>query len=68
MRYNQGVDSYLTRLDAQRSLFSARQSLISTRLALLENQVALYKAVGGGWQAEESGAHSSLTAPSPDAE
>jgi multidrug efflux system outer membrane protein len=50
-RYEQGVDSYLTRLDAQRSLFSARQGLISTRLAQLSNQVALYKAVGGGWQA-----------------
>lgn len=53
LRYNQGVDSYLTRLDAQRSLFSARQTLISTRLALLQNQVALYKAVGGGWQEPE---------------
>ncbi len=51
VRYEQGVDSYLTRLDAQRSLFSAKQGLISTRLAQLNNQVALYKAVGGGWQA-----------------
>ncbi len=51
VRYEQGVDSYLTRLDAQRSLFSAKQGLISTRLAQLSNQVALYKAVGGGWQA-----------------
>ena len=49
-RYQQGVDSYLTRLDAQRSLFSAQQSLIATRLALLGNEVNLYKAIGGGWQ------------------
>lgn len=49
-RYQQGVDSYLTRLDAQRSLFSAQQSLIATRLALLGNEVSLYKAIGGGWQ------------------
>ena len=49
-RYEQGVDSYLTRLDAQRSLFSAKQGLISTRLAQVTNQVALYKAIGGGWQ------------------
>jgi multidrug efflux system outer membrane protein len=48
------VDSYLTRLDAQRSLFSAKQGLISTRLAQLSNQVALYKAVGGGWQAADA--------------
>ncbi len=49
-RYQQGVDSYLARLDAQRSLFSAQQSLIATRLALLGNEVNLYKAIGGGWQ------------------
>ncbi len=54
VRYEKGVDSYLTRLDAQRSLFSAKQGLISTRLAQLSNQVALYKAVGGGWQATDA--------------
>lgn len=54
VRYEKGVDSYLTRLDAQRSLFSAKQGLISTRLAQLSNQVALYKAVGGGWQATDT--------------
>lgn len=51
-RYAQGVDSYLTRLDAQRSLFSAQQALVSTRLAQLSNQISLFKAFGGGWQAE----------------
>lgn len=54
VRYEKGVDSYLTRLDAQRSLFSAKQGLISTRLAQLSNQIALYKAVGGGWQATDT--------------
>ncbi|GJC04282.1 efflux transporter outer membrane subunit [Aeromonas hydrophila] len=54
VRYEKGVDSYLTRLDAQRSLFSAKQGLVSTRLAQLSNQVALYKAVGGGWQATDT--------------
>ncbi|WOX51180.1 efflux transporter outer membrane subunit [Aeromonas sp. CD] len=54
VRYEKGVDSYLTRLDAQRSLFSAKQGLISTRLAQLSNKVALYKAVGGGWQAADA--------------
>ncbi|HDZ8928406.1 TPA: efflux transporter outer membrane subunit [Aeromonas dhakensis] len=53
VRYEKGVDSYLTRLDAQRSLFSAKQGLITTRLAQLSNQIALYKAVGGGWQAAD---------------
>jgi multidrug efflux system outer membrane protein len=49
-RYDEGVDSYLTLLDAQRELFAARQKLLSDRLAQLSAQVQLYKALGGGWQ------------------
>lgn len=49
-RYRQGLDSYLTMLDAQRSLFSARQAYVMTRLAGLVSQVNLYKALGGGWK------------------
>jgi len=48
-RYRHGVDSYLTALDAQRSLYTARQSLIQSRLARLANLVALYQDLGGGW-------------------
>jgi len=47
-RYEKGVDSYLTVLDSQRSLYSARQNLINTRLSRLTNQVTLYKVLGGG--------------------
>ncbi|UZD98917.1 AdeC/AdeK/OprM family multidrug efflux complex outer membrane factor [Pseudomonas mediterranea] len=48
-RYRIGVDSSLTYLDAQRSLFSARQTLIVDRLSQLLAEVNLYKALGGGW-------------------
>ena len=48
-RYRIGVDSSLTFLDAQRSLFSARQTLIADRLSQLLAEVSLYKALGGGW-------------------
>ena len=48
-RYRIGVDSNLTFLDAQRSLFSAQQALISDRLSQLTSEVNLYKALGGGW-------------------
>ncbi len=48
-RYNQGVDSYLTRLDAQRQYVGARQGLITTKLQQLQTQINLYKAIGGGW-------------------
>ena len=48
-RFDAGVDSYLTLLDSQRSLYAAQQGLIATRLARLNNQISLYKALGGGW-------------------
>jgi len=43
------VDSFLTLLDAQRSLYSARQRYIAIQLAQLLGRVDLYKALGGGW-------------------
>jgi multidrug efflux system outer membrane protein len=49
MRFRSGVDSYLTTLDAQRSLYAAEQQLVAIRQAELANQVTLYKALGGGW-------------------
>ena len=48
MRYRAGVDSYLSALDAQRTLYSAQQQLQSVRLLRLQNLVTLYKALGGG--------------------
>jgi multidrug efflux system outer membrane protein len=50
MRFRSGVDSYLSTLDAQRSLYAAAQGLVTVRQAELANQVTLYKALGGGWQ------------------
>jgi len=47
-RYEKGVDSYLTVLDSQRSLYGAQQNLIGVRLARLANLVTLYKVLGGG--------------------
>ena len=47
-RYTKGIDSYLSVLDAQRSLFSAEQGLIALKLARRANMVALYKVLGGG--------------------
>jgi len=47
-RYNMGIDSYLSVLDAQRSLYAAQEQLVSLRLAKLSSQVTLYAALGGG--------------------
>lgn len=49
-RYRGGVDSYLTLLDAQRTLFGAEQEMITTRLSDASNRVAMYKVLGGGWK------------------
>ncbi|MGB9082683.1 MAG: AdeC/AdeK/OprM family multidrug efflux complex outer membrane factor [Desulfuromonadaceae bacterium] len=48
-RFDKGVDSYLTVLDSQRSLYGAQQNLITVRLTRLANLVTLYKALGGGY-------------------
>ncbi len=54
-RYNKGIDSYLSVLDAQRSLYAAQQGLVTLRLAKLANQVTLYAVLGGGWEEPASG-------------
>jgi multidrug efflux system outer membrane protein len=50
MRFRRGIDSYLSALDAQRSLYSGQQQLQIVRLLRLQNLVTFYKAVGGGLQ------------------
>ncbi len=47
-RYKAGIDSYLSVLVAQRSLYSAQQALVSLRMARIANLVTLYKVLGGG--------------------
>lgn len=47
-RYKAGIDSYLSVLVAQRSLYVVQQGLVSLHLARLGNQVNLYKVLGGG--------------------
>jgi multidrug efflux system outer membrane protein len=47
--YEDGLNSYLEVLDAQRSLSAAQQGFIRARLAGVSNRLSLYKALGGGW-------------------
>ncbi len=47
-RYDLGIDSYLSVLDAQRSLYAAQQRLVSLRLLRITNRIKLYAALGGG--------------------
>jgi multidrug efflux system outer membrane protein len=57
MRFRSGVDSYLSTLDAQRSLYAAQQGFVMLRQAARANQVTLYKALGGGWQQHTAAEH-----------
>jgi multidrug efflux system outer membrane protein len=47
-RYGAGIDSSLTLLDAQRTLYTAQQGLIGARLVRATNLATLYKSLGGG--------------------
>ncbi|TKC88321.1 efflux transporter outer membrane subunit [Trinickia terrae] len=48
-RYRSGTDSFLTLLDAQRTLYTAQQQLANDTLSKLSNLITLYKVLGGGW-------------------
>lgn len=47
-RYDRGIDSYLSVLDSQRSLYGAQQDLVTVQVSRLSNLVTLYKVLGGG--------------------
>jgi multidrug efflux system outer membrane protein len=46
-RYRGGIDTFLSSLDAQRSLYTARRTVVNTRLVQASNLVTLYRTLGG---------------------
>ncbi len=46
-RYRGGVDTFLSSLDAQRSLYTAQRTLVATQLVGGQNRVTLYRVLGG---------------------
>ncbi|WP_447415140.1 TolC family protein, partial [Clostridium perfringens] len=46
-RYQGGIDTFLSSLDAQRSYYSAQRTLVATQLTDATNRVTLYTAIGG---------------------
>ncbi|MDQ1255827.1 MAG: outer membrane protein multidrug efflux system, partial [Candidatus Hydrogenedentes bacterium] len=54
LRYKGGVTSYLEVLDSERQLFDAELNLAQGKANELLAVVTLYKALGGGWNAEEA--------------
>ncbi len=53
-RYRVGYSSYFDVINADRDLFTAELSLSAAHLNTLLSLVQLYRAVGGGWQTEQS--------------
>jgi NodT family efflux transporter outer membrane factor (OMF) lipoprotein len=54
LRYETGVASQLDLLDAQRALFTAQQALIAAQLSRQQAHISVYKALGGGWRAQDA--------------
>jgi multidrug efflux system outer membrane protein len=52
LRYTNGVSSYLDVLDTERQLFSAEINLASITRDQLNAVVQVYRALGGGWEAD----------------
>ncbi len=46
-RYRGGIDTFLSSLDAQRSLYTAQRTLVATQLIGGQNRVTLYRVLGG---------------------
>jgi multidrug efflux system outer membrane protein len=48
LRFKNGVENFLTVLDAERTLYASQQGLIALELSRWQNLATLYKALGGG--------------------
>ncbi|GBQ20546.1 secretion system type I outer membrane efflux pump lipoprotein NodT [Gluconacetobacter sacchari DSM 12717] len=48
-RFDAGVDSYLTTLDAERTFYAAQRNRIEVQAARYQNLITVYRALGGGW-------------------
>ena len=51
-RYVRGLSNYLDVLTAQKTLLTSEQQWVDSTATVSTNLVALYKALGGGWDAE----------------
>jgi len=52
VRYDAGVDSLITVIDAERDLINTRNQIIQNETQILTYLALLYKALGGGWNSE----------------
>jgi multidrug efflux system outer membrane protein len=52
LRYREGATIYLEVSNAEQSLFNAQLAYVATQAQLFQSYASLYKAVGGGWDAQ----------------
>ncbi|HWN30837.1 MAG TPA: TolC family protein, partial [Burkholderiales bacterium] len=52
-RYQEGIATFLTELDAERRLLETEQQLAQSETSTATALVAVYKALGGGWEIEQ---------------
>ena len=52
LRYREGATIYLEVANAEQSLFNAQLSYVATQSQLFQSYATLYKAMGGGWEAQ----------------
>lgn len=62
-RYLLGLASYFEVLQAQEQLYTAQQELVQTQVDQLNSLVQLYRALGGGWQQQETPDKAAASAP-----
>ena len=64
-RYEEGYDTYLDVLEAQRSLYTAQDALAQSDQQIVDDLVAIYKALGGGWETDPQirSAHAVINIP-----
>jgi outer membrane protein, multidrug efflux system len=54
MRYEAGISDFETVLDTERTLLQSEDSLVQSRVQAATSLVAVYKALGGGWVADDA--------------
>ena len=52
-RYTSGLESFISVLDAQRSVYAAEDQLVQSEKNGVVTLIAVYKALGGGWSLDE---------------
>lgn len=50
IQYKEGIVSFLSVLDAQRTMLNAEDALVLTSLVRMNTAVGLFRALGGGWK------------------